>query len=72
MDPASAGLRTTGRRHVRGLRREEVAALAGIGVSWYTLLEQGVVRNVSQRTLLAMTASMEDMTEGEVTGKSTP
>lgn len=40
-----------GRRHVKGLRREEVAALAGIGVSWYTLLEQGRVGAFTQRTL---------------------
>ncbi|WP_243717380.1 helix-turn-helix transcriptional regulator, partial [Actinomadura sp. KC345] len=30
-----------GRRRTPGLRREEVAVLAGVGVSWYTWLEQG-------------------------------
>jgi transcriptional regulator with XRE-family HTH domain len=38
---AEAGLPPTGRRRTPGLRREEVAALAGVGLSWYTWLEQG-------------------------------
>lgn len=54
VDPADAGLPATGRRRVRGLRREEVAALAGIGVSWYTALENGDARNVSVQTLHAV------------------
>jgi transcriptional regulator with XRE-family HTH domain len=39
--PAIAGLRATGRRRTPGLRREEVATLAGVSVTWYTWLEQG-------------------------------
>jgi transcriptional regulator with XRE-family HTH domain len=39
--PESAGLPTNGRRRTPGLRREEVAQLAGVGLSWYTWLEQG-------------------------------
>jgi transcriptional regulator with XRE-family HTH domain len=39
--PASVGLRTNGRRRTPGLRREEVSQLAGVGLSWYTWLEQG-------------------------------
>lgn len=39
--PADVGLPVRGRRRTPGLRREEVAELAAIGVSWYTLLEQG-------------------------------
>lgn len=39
--PADVDLPVRGRRRTPGLRREEVAELAGIGVSWYTLLEQG-------------------------------
>lgn len=38
---AEAGLPPTGRRRTPGLRREEVAALAGVGLSWYTWFEQG-------------------------------
>ncbi|UZE29993.1 helix-turn-helix transcriptional regulator [Pseudomonas asplenii] len=41
ISPAEAGLTATGRRRTPGLRREEVAALAGVGLSWYTWLEQG-------------------------------
>ncbi|WP_091642650.1 helix-turn-helix transcriptional regulator [Aquisalimonas asiatica] len=39
--PEDAGLPAGGRRRTPGLRREEVAALAGVGVTWYTWLEQG-------------------------------
>ncbi|MFD5180537.1 helix-turn-helix transcriptional regulator [Nocardia sp. NPDC058379] len=39
--PADVGLPAAGRRRTPGLRREEVAMLAGVGVSWYTWLEQG-------------------------------
>jgi transcriptional regulator with XRE-family HTH domain len=35
------GLPAGGRRRTPGLRREEVAALAGVGATWYTWLEQG-------------------------------
>jgi len=47
-------LPTTARRRVRGLRREEVASLAGIGVSWYTALENGEALGVSEDTLVAV------------------
>lgn len=39
--PSDAGLTVNGRRRTPGLRREEVAQLAGVGLSWYTWLEQG-------------------------------
>ncbi|MDO5658181.1 MAG: helix-turn-helix transcriptional regulator [Paracoccus sp. (in: a-proteobacteria)] len=41
LDPADVGLPATGRRRTPGLRREEVAALSGVGLAWYTWLEQG-------------------------------
>ncbi|HIF0474088.1 TPA: helix-turn-helix domain-containing protein, partial [Klebsiella pneumoniae] len=41
LEPADVGLTSTGRRRTPGLRREEVAALAGVGLTWYTWLEQG-------------------------------
>src|SRR5258708_38066397 len=41
IQPADVGLPVGSRRRTPGLRREEVAELANIGVSWYTLLEQG-------------------------------
>ncbi|MGN6409539.1 MAG: helix-turn-helix transcriptional regulator [Curtobacterium sp.] len=39
--PQDVGLPAGGRRRTPGLRREEVAQLAGVGVTWYTWLEQG-------------------------------
>jgi transcriptional regulator with XRE-family HTH domain len=39
--PESVGLPAGGRRRTPGLRREEVCQLAGVGLSWYTWLEQG-------------------------------
>lgn len=41
LSPAEVGLPAGRRRRTPGLRREEVAALAGVGLSWYTWLEQG-------------------------------
>ena len=41
LSSAEFGLPSNGRRRTLGLRREEVAALAGIGLTWYTSLEQG-------------------------------
>jgi transcriptional regulator with XRE-family HTH domain len=52
--PADAGLPAGPRRKTPGLRREEVAELAGIGPAWYTWLEQGRPVNVSFRTLDAI------------------
>ena len=39
--PDQVGLPSGGRRRTPGLRREEVALLAGVGTTWYTWLEQG-------------------------------
>lgn len=44
LSPEQVGVRGGSRRRVRGLRREEVAQLANVGVTWYTWLEQG--RNI--------------------------
>jgi transcriptional regulator with XRE-family HTH domain len=41
LKPEDVGLPTGGRRRTPGLRREEVALLAGVGSTWYTWLEQG-------------------------------
>jgi transcriptional regulator with XRE-family HTH domain len=50
--PQRSGLPTYGRhRRVPGLRREEVALLAGISVEWYTRLERGNARGVSDDVL---------------------
>jgi len=41
LSPAEVGLPVGERRRTKGLRREEVAALAGMSVTWYTWFEQG-------------------------------
>ncbi|MDH4607457.1 helix-turn-helix transcriptional regulator [Pseudomonas sp. BN102] len=47
ISPEEVGLLAGSRRRTPGLRREEVAALAGVGLSWYTWLEQGREISVS-------------------------
>ncbi|WP_034520531.1 helix-turn-helix transcriptional regulator [Actinomadura rifamycini] len=54
LTPDRVGLPATGRRRTPGLRREEVAVLAGVGVTWYTWLEQGRPINVSTQVLAAV------------------
>ena len=56
--PADVGLPASGRRRVAGLRREEVASLAGIGVSWYTSLENGEATGVSEATLTTVAEAL--------------
>ncbi|MFJ3903518.1 helix-turn-helix transcriptional regulator [Streptomyces sp. NPDC090025] len=52
VSPAEAGLPDGGaRRRTPGLRREEVAVLAGVGASWYQWLEQGRDITVSPQVL---------------------
>lgn len=51
LTPEAAGLPRGSRRLTPGLRREEVAALAEVGVTWYTWLEQGRAINVSAAAL---------------------
>src|SRR3954453_1641081 len=51
ISPTVAGLTAVSRRRTPGLRREEVAHLAGISVTWYTWLEQKRPISVSRGTL---------------------
>ncbi|MFU1792275.1 helix-turn-helix transcriptional regulator [Paenibacillus azoreducens] len=51
IQPESVGLPSAGRRRTPGLRREEVAQLAGVSSTWYTWLEQGRDINVSSSVL---------------------
>jgi transcriptional regulator with XRE-family HTH domain len=53
-DPADAGLRVMGVRRTPGLRREEVATLAGISADYYLRLEQGRDRKPSPLVLQAL------------------
>lgn len=52
--PAEAGLPAGSRRRVPGLRREEVALLAGVSVDYYVRLEQGRERHPSPQVLNAL------------------
>jgi transcriptional regulator with XRE-family HTH domain len=55
LSPVEAGLAAgVGRRRVAGLRREELAALAGVSVEYYTRLEQGRTARVSDEILDAV------------------
>ncbi|WP_067703845.1 helix-turn-helix transcriptional regulator [Nocardia jejuensis] len=56
--PDEAGLREYGRRRVPGLRREEVAQLAGVSVDYYIRLEQGRGRNASDAVLDAVARAL--------------
>jgi transcriptional regulator with XRE-family HTH domain len=59
LSPENAGVRTYGeRRRVPGLRREELAQLAGVSVAYYTRLEQGLSRNASDGVLDALALAL--------------
>lgn len=51
VSPSQAGLSSSIRRRTPGLRREEIAQLAGIGITWYTWLEQGRPIQVSAQVV---------------------
>ncbi|NUR59303.1 MAG: helix-turn-helix domain-containing protein [Catenulispora sp.] len=55
-DPGSAGIKTSPRRRVPGLRREELAHLAGISAEYYQRLEQGRAHHPSDQILDAIAA----------------
>jgi transcriptional regulator with XRE-family HTH domain len=58
--PDRAGLRTYGdNRRVPGLRREEVALLAGVSVDYYTRLERGNASGVSETVLEALARALQ-------------
>src|ERR1700743_3513664 len=56
--PKSVGLPGGRRRRTAGLRREEVAELAGIGVDWYIRLEQGRTVSPSVTTVDALARAL--------------
>ncbi|MBV7700171.1 helix-turn-helix transcriptional regulator [Streptomyces sp. TRM70350] len=57
--PEQAGLPTSGRCRVPGLRREEVAVLAGVSTEWYTRLEKGHISGVSEDVLDAVARALQ-------------
>ena len=59
ISPADIGLPEGGHRRTPGLRREEVAQRAGVGLSWYTWLEQARDITPSAQVLLALSRALE-------------
>ncbi|MEB2300771.1 helix-turn-helix transcriptional regulator [Lysinibacillus xylanilyticus] len=57
--PESMGLPSVSRRRTPGLRREEVAQLAGISTTWYTWLEQGRDIKVSSTVLDCISTALQ-------------
>jgi transcriptional regulator with XRE-family HTH domain len=57
--PERAGLPTAGQRRVPGLRRSEVAALAGMSVEYYAKLERGSLAGVSAGVLDALARALQ-------------
>jgi transcriptional regulator with XRE-family HTH domain len=59
ISPQQAGLATYGRRRVPGLRREEVAVLAGVSTDYYAQLERGNLTGVSDSVLDAIARALQ-------------
>jgi transcriptional regulator with XRE-family HTH domain len=57
--PEQVGLPTYGKRRVPGLRREEVASLAGVSIDYYKRLERGNVSGVSDSVLEALASALQ-------------
>jgi transcriptional regulator with XRE-family HTH domain len=57
--PEQAGLPAWGPRRVKGLRREEVASLAGVSVEYYKRLERGNASGVSDSVLEALARALQ-------------
>lgn len=59
LQPEAVGLPSGSRRRTPGLRREEVAQLAGVSSTWYTWLEQGRDIKVSSSVLDAIAGALQ-------------
>jgi hypothetical protein len=57
--PSDVGLPDTARRRTPGLRREEVAQLAGLSTEWYTSFEMAKDINVSRRSIDAIATALK-------------
>lgn len=64
--PEDIGLPASTRRRTPGLRREEVAVLANVGVSWYTWLEQGRAIGASEEILDSIADALRLSTEDRI------
>src|SRR6201992_2563587 len=63
ISPEDVGVPPGFRRRTPGLRREEVAQLSGVGVTWYTWLEQGRAINVSDQVLESIARTLPRHTD---------
>ena len=59
LTPEHVGLASFGARRVPGLRREELAQLAGVSATYYTRLEQGQSTNASESVIEALARALE-------------
>lgn len=57
--PGQAGVPEVGKRRVPGLRRSEVAMLAGVSIEYYTKLERGAIAGVSASVLDAIARALQ-------------
>ena len=65
LSPEQAGVQVFGgERRVRGLRREEVAQLAGVSTAYYTRMERGNLRGVSESVLRSVARTLQ-LTDAE-------
>lgn len=65
ISPEDAGLPASGRRRVPGLRREELAMLAGVSVDYIVRLEQGRAKTASPEILRALAGALQLRTDEE-------
>lgn len=65
ISPKDAGIPTSGHRRVPGLRREELAMLAGVSVDYIVRLEQGRAKTASPEILRALAGALELRTDEE-------
>ncbi|WP_081864046.1 helix-turn-helix transcriptional regulator [Mycetocola saprophilus] len=59
LTPEDVGVPSYGRRRVAGLRREELAPLAGVSVTYYTRLEQGQSQNASDSVIESLARALQ-------------
>lgn len=64
VSPEEAGVPVLARRRTTGLRREDVAQLAGVSFKWYTLFESGAASGVSRRVVDAVSTALR-LTQAE-------
>ena len=67
LQPEEVGLPPGRARRTPGLRREEIALLAGVSVTWYTWLEQGRPINASVDVLDALARACVSTTPSAIT-----